>query len=328
MIELAEEGPTFIAPMQCKPVKCLPSGEQWRYELKLDGYRALAIKPATSIQLLSRNRNDLSRQFPEIVNALELLPLREGVVDGEILAVDALGKPSFQALQHLARPGRKPRRILYFAFDLLNWEGKSLLKLSLVERKRLLELALAGAPAQVRLLGFLDGEPDAIVDEVRRQHLEGVVAKRALSQYEPDQRSGSWVKFKCGLAQEFVIGGYTRGRGGAPFGALIVGFYDGGRLRYAAKVGSGFNHALVRDLVVGTGPIRQAHSPFDFIPQSDSSSWSYGLTALERKMAVWLQPVLVCRVRFMEWTNNGHVRHPCFEGIRTDKAAHDVVRES
>lgn len=133
--------------------------------------------------------------------------------------------------------------------------GKWLLKLPLVERKRLLELALDGAPAQVRLVDFLDGELDAVVDEVRRQNLEGVVAKRALSRCEPDQRSGAWVKFRCGFAQEFVVGGYTRGRGRAPLGALIVGYYDDDdRLRYAGKVGSGFSQPLVRDVVIGTAP--------------------------------------------------------------------------
>jgi bifunctional non-homologous end joining protein LigD len=315
--------------MQAKPVDQLPVGEQWRYELKLDGYRALAIKTAAGVKLISRNENDLSAVYPEIVAGVRLLPLRQGVLDGEIVAVDEAGRPSFQMLQHLGSPGRNSRPILYFAFDLLNLDGRSLLSLPLAERKRLLEDVLRTASPNIRFVPFLEGDADTVLKAIRGTGLEGVVAKLAASRYEPGKRSGAWSKFKTGHEQEFVIGGYTRGRGGrSEFGALIVGYYEQGQLRYASKVGTGFSNRQIREFVAGTEPLRQGQSPFDSIPESDGTSGSYGLTATERKTAVWLKPVLVCRVRFTEWTLEGHLRHPAFEGMRPDKKARDVFRET
>jgi bifunctional non-homologous end joining protein LigD len=202
-------------------------------------------------------------------------------------------------------------------FDLLNLESKSLLGLALVERKAMLERLLTGAPPQLRFTPFLDGKPDAIVTAIRAQALEGIVAKRADSRYEPGKRSGAWVKFKCGFEQEFVIGGYTRGRNGtSPFGALIVGYYEGGKLRYASKVGAGFTAGQIRAFVEHTAELQQPEPPFHRLPIGEPSSWSYGLTAAEIKTAVWLKPLLVCRVRFAEWTQDGHLRHPTFDGFR------------
>jgi bifunctional non-homologous end joining protein LigD len=173
--------------------------------------------------------------------------MAEGVVDGEIVAVDSDGKPSFQALQHAAAPRRGVRPIYFFAFNLLNLDRKDLTSLSLLERKRLLQETLDGAPAQVRFAGFLEGEPRQIWTEICDLHLEGIVAKVASSRYEPGKRSGAWVKIKCGHEQEFVIGGYTQGKGKrASFGALIVGYRDGGKLRYASKVGTGFSNRQIR----------------------------------------------------------------------------------
>jgi bifunctional non-homologous end joining protein LigD len=218
--------------MQCKLVDRLPSGDQWRYELKLDGYRAEAIKTSAGVRLISRNQKDLSTAYPEIVEAFERLPIREGVFDGEIVAVDPSGKPSFQQLQHLGQPGREGPPLFYFAFDLLNLEGKALLSLPLVERRQLLESVLLEGPPALRIAAFLDGDTEAIAAEICRRNLEGIVGKLASSRYEPDKRSGAWVKWKCGFEQEFVIGGYTRGRGGrSDFGALIIGYYEGGKLR-------------------------------------------------------------------------------------------------
>lgn len=314
--------------MQCKLVDRLPVGDQWRYELKLDGYRALAIKTEAGVRLISRNRNDLSRDYPEIIEAVSRLVVQKAVIDGEIVAVGELGRPSFQALQHAQRPGHKPRPILFFAFDLLNWQGTATLSLPLIERKRLLEQALDGAPTQVRFAGFVDGEADAVLKAVRHHNLEGIVAKLAASRYEPGKRSGAWSKFKCGFCQDFVIGGYTRGKGDrAPFGALIVGYYDQGKLCYASKVGTGFTNRQIEQFVRETEQIRQSQSPFGRIPESRGTSWSYGLTAAERQAAVWLKPVLVCRVRFTEWTRDGHLRHPIFQSLEADKDPCGIVQE-
>jgi bifunctional non-homologous end joining protein LigD len=167
-----------------------------------------------------------------------------------------------------------------------------------------------------------------VITAVRENHLEGIVAKRAQSAHEPDQRSGAWVKFKLGYEQAFVIGGYTRGKGNrSDFGALIVGYYQGAKLVYASKVGTGFSNAVIRQFIEQTKPLRQPQSPFDAMPESRRSRWGYGLTADERKTAAWLKPVLVCQVRFTEWTNDGHLRHPAFLGFRDDRHALQVVRE-
>jgi bifunctional non-homologous end joining protein LigD len=177
--------PAFVEPMQAKLVDCLPEGEQWRYELKLDGFRVLVIKTATGVQPISRNRKSLSEQFPQLVEAVRKLPKREGVLDGEIVAVDEAGQSSFQALQYLGRPRTARGSILYFAFDLLNLEGKSLLGLPLVERKRLLERVLFKCPHRLRYAGFLEGAPKAILAAIREHNLEGIVAKVTSSRYEP-----------------------------------------------------------------------------------------------------------------------------------------------
>lgn len=320
--------PRFVPPMQCKIVDRLPVGEEWRYELKLDGYRAEAVKTAAGVRLISRNQKDLTGDYPELVEAVQALGMREGVLDGEIVAVDASGRPSFQTLQHLGHFGREHRPVFYFAFDLLNLESKSPLALPLVERKELLARTFRDAPSRVRFASFLEGDPNAIAAEICRQNLEGIVAKRANSRYEPDKRSGAWMKWKCGFEQEFVIGGYTRGSGGrTAFGALIVGYHEAGKLRYAAKVGTGFSVAQIRQIIEATKALVQAAPPFEHVPIGKGTSWSYGLTAAEVKTSIWLKPVLVCRVRFTEWTRDGHLRHPTFEGIRADKSPTEVIRE-
>jgi bifunctional non-homologous end joining protein LigD len=318
--------PGFIPPMQAKLVDRLPVGEQWRYELKLDGYRAIAIKTNSGVTLISRSENDLSSDYPELIKAFEDLSVREGVIDGEIVLLDDSGKPSFQALQHLGRTKRE--RLIYFAFDLLILEGKALLSLPLVERKQRLGTVLANCPPRIRFADFLEGTVDEILAAVHEHNLEGIVAKLANSHYEPDKRSGAWQKFKCGYRQDFVVGGYTRGQGGrSEFGALIVGYYDGGKLRYASKVGTGFTDREIRNFVDGVAQIQQRACPFEAIPESSRSRWGYGLTAEERRTAVWLKPMLVCSVRFTEWTDDGHLRAPVFEGWRSDSQADQVRRE-
>jgi bifunctional non-homologous end joining protein LigD len=313
----------FVEPMLLKPVACLPKGDQGRYELKLDGYRAQAIKTEDGVRLVSRNRKDLSAQFPEITNAIEQLPLGQGVLDGEIVALDPSGKPSFQLSQNIGRPGRtRIRPVAYYAFDLLYFCRQSLLHLPLLERKALLSQVLHKPPEPLRLVGFLEGEPDRIVQEICRHQLEGVVAKLATSRYEPGKRTGSWVKFKCGFSQQFVIGGFTRGhQSRSGFGALVVGYFEHGKLRYAGKVGSGFSQLQIRELVELAHPLAIPSCPFAFIPESDGDSWSVGLTSYEMRTATWLRPQLLCQIRFTALTSSGHLRHPRFEalGIPTER---------
>jgi bifunctional non-homologous end joining protein LigD len=176
---------------------------------------------------------------------------------------------------------------------------------------------------------FMEGAPDAILAATRAHDLEGVVGKLATSRYEPGKRGGAWQKYKCGYQEDFVVGGYTRGSGNrSEFGALVVGQYDDqSRLRYASKVGTGFTDRQIREFLAAVAQIRQSECPFESIPEGGGSSWSYGLTAEERRTAVWLKPLLVCRVRFTEWTDDGHLRAPSFEGWCANGAATEVVRE-
>ena len=165
--------------MQCKPVDYLPAGPEWIYELKFDGYRALAIKAGQTVRLISRNEKDLTSSYPEIVEAVRALPLREGVLDGEIVALDSTGKPSFQGLQHAHRYSRSPRSIYFYAFDLLNCHGKDVTSLSLSRRKELLRELIGDGQDGVRFVEALDGTPEVILPEICRHSLEGIVAKRA-----------------------------------------------------------------------------------------------------------------------------------------------------
>jgi bifunctional non-homologous end joining protein LigD len=181
--------------------------------------------------------------------------------------------------------------------------------------------------ACLRYAGFLEGAPGAILAAIREHNLEGIVAKVVSSRYEPGKRSGAWSKFKCGYREHFVVGGYTLGGGYSRFGALIVGYFDQGKLRYASKVGAAFTERETREFLDGVATIQQPDCPFEAIPASAGTSWSYGLTTAESRTAVWLKPILVCEVRFTEWTREGRLRHPIFEGFRADRAAIDVKRE-
>ena len=188
--------------------------------------------------------------------------------------------------------------------------------LPLRRRKELLREVTGGEQDGVRFVEALDGTPDAILTEICRHSLEGIVAKRTNSKYEPSKRSGAWVRYKCGYEQDFVIGGHTAGKGARqPFGALIVGYYEKETLRYASKVGTGFSEFQIRDLLARFASLRQSRCPFEAIPKGGGTSWSYGLTAAELRSAVWLKPAIICRVRFTEWTCNGHLRHPSFQGL-------------
>src|SRR5687768_4284598 len=199
----------------------LPEGEPWVYELKFDGYRALALKRSQAVRLLSRKGNDLTRDYPEVVKAVQGINAKTALLDGEIVALDEQGRPSFQMLQHRSTLGRKGR-IVYYAFDLLHLERRDLRRLPLIQRKELLAEVVAGSG--VLLSANLDGPPEVLVEQVARLKLEGLIAKRKDSVYEAGKRSGAWQKFKINNEQEFVIGGYRPD--GRNFDALLVGDYE------------------------------------------------------------------------------------------------------
>lgn len=303
--------------MLSKLVRQLPTSGDWLYELKLDGYRALAIRDGDNLSLLSRNGNDLTARFPAVTEGLRQLKAKQFVLDGEIVTLDEKGRPSFQKLQRAFRSGSADHAYFY-GFDLLNLEGRDVTRLPIEERKVLLESALSSASARVRLSSPLEAEPETLLAAIKAHGLEGIVAKRKGSKYEPGKRSGTWLKYKCGLSESLVIGGYIPIRStGVGVGALLVGQNDSnGNFRFAGRVGSGFTQKSERDLLACFGQLRRVDSPFGELPiVRKTSSWTHGFTRDELKRCVWLEPKLACEVQFTEWTDDGYLRHPVFKRL-------------
>ncbi|MGA8555818.1 MAG: non-homologous end-joining DNA ligase [Candidatus Acidiferrales bacterium] len=309
---------SFVEPMQCLAVTKLPEGKEWQYELKLDGFRTLAVRHVGRLTLYSRNKKIFNQRFPGIVEALSELP-DESIVDGEIVALDDSGRPSFSQLQNFSRV----KMIVFFAFDVLMWKSKDIREWPLHERRALLE-----KETMLRLPSFHYSESfavpvDRIISVVREQGLEGVVAKRRDSKYEAGRRSGAWVKMRIGGGQEFVIGGYTQ----APknFDAILVGYYEGKKLLYTAKVRNGFVPAAREAIFQHFEKLRIKKCPFANLPEPRKGHWGEGLTAADMKKCVWLKPKLVASIDYAEWTH--HLRHANFIGLREDKNPREVTRE-
>ncbi len=325
---LPRMSPQFVEPMKALLVEKLPKGEDWIYELKFDGVRALGIRRNREIELVSRAAKDLSAKYREIAEALVELPAKEFVLDGEIVAVDKEGRSSFQLLQSYQMPGGPKPQLLYYVFDVLNLEGRDLRGLKLQQRKELAEALLANAPEKIRFSGSIQADSAELMKAMQARGLEGLIAKRKDSKYETGRRSGAWVKFKWTNEQEFVIGGYTQPRGTrSHFGALLVGYYQGDELIFAAKVGTGFDQRLLTLLHQKFQKLIRSDCPFANLPEKTAAGRSQGLTAREMKLCTWLEPKLVCQVRFAEWTRDGHLRQPAFLGLREDKRPEEVVRE-
>ncbi|MBV9463835.1 MAG: non-homologous end-joining DNA ligase, partial [Verrucomicrobiae bacterium] len=289
--------------MKPKLVSSLAAGPAWIYEIKFDGYRAIAVKNGSKTQLFSRNENDLSAHYPELAQAVARLPCKQAVLDGEIVALDPQGRFSFQLLQQWLSPGNHRRPpVRYYFFDLLELEGRDLTGLPLTARKEILATLLAKVPEPLRFSASLEGDPDSLLAAVRQQGLEGIVAKLRESKYESGRRSGAWLKCKTDQSQEFVIGGYTQPRGTRKyFGALLIGYHEDGALRFASKVGTGFDTHLLRDLFAKFSKLRSSECPFVNLPEKDRGRWGQGLTKAEMSRCVWLKPELVAQVRFTEW---------------------------
>ena len=318
--------PDFIEPMKARLAKGPPHGD-WVYEIKLDGFRALAFKEGRSVRLLSRNQKDFGEKFPQIRQAVEELKVQEAILDGEIVALDSEGRSSFQLLQTYDMAAQKPP-IFFYIFDLLRLEGKDLQKSPLIERKKLLQEVLAKAPDVIRNSAGLGGRVTRLLKEAQRLGLEGLIGKRAVSKYEAGQRSGAWIKLKLHHEQEMVIGGFTEPEGSRQhFGSLLIGYYEKGKLLCAGKVGTGFNEALLGSLRKTFEPLDTAVCPFQNLPEKKSGRYGAGITASETKRCHWLKPQLVCQVKFSEWTRDGKLRQPVFLGLREDKPAAEVVRE-
>jgi DNA ligase D-like protein (predicted ligase) len=305
--------------MECLPVTKLNDTVQWIYEIKLDGYRAIAVK-AQTINLFSRRKKSFNSQYPYLVEGLAELP--EGtVVDGEVVALDDAGRPCFNLLQQF-RSGAS--RICYFIFDLLVCNDRDLTKLPLVERRKLLNL-LKLKSERIRISEQFEVSANEMLVAVRGQKLEGVVAKRKDSLYEAGKRTGSWMKYRVNRGQELVIGGYIPGPHG--FDSLIVGYYQGRDLMYVARVRNGFVPALRRRVFEKIRALASSRMPFVNLPDEHPSRWGENLTAEKMKGCVWLRPEAVAQIEFLEWTSADRLRHSKFVGLREDKDARSVVKE-
>ncbi len=319
--------PRFIDPMKPKLVETPPEGEGWIYELKFDGFRALALKSAGKVKLISRNENDLTKKFPEIAEALEKLPCTECVLDGEVVALDEQGRSSFQLLQAREMEGYDAP-LSYYVFDLLQLEGKNLGGLPLTTRKEMLRHLSAGVGEPIRYSGELGEDARALLAEVERRGLEGIIGKRADSVYEAGRRSGAWIKLKCKREQEFVIGGYTPPAGARKhFGALLVGYYEKKKLLFAGKVGTGFDTKMLAFLHGKLQVAARDECPFADLPSKQGGQWTQGITPGMMRKISWVDPVFVCEVKFAEWTRDAKLRAPVFLGLREDKAPAEVKRE-
>jgi bifunctional non-homologous end joining protein LigD len=310
----ATAGPRRVyRPMLATLTEELPRGEGWEFEPKWDGYRALAYVRGGEARLVSRNGNDLTQRFApvakELVNALRT---PDAVVDGEVVALDEDGRASFSAMQ------QGSTRLAYEVFDVLEADGEPLVDLTLAERRARLEKLLARSPV-VQLSGsFEDGE--ALLEAAREQGLEGVMAKRPASRYCEGRRTRDWLKIKTHGRQEFVVCGFTKGQGrrSAGFGALVLGVHRGEEWEWVGNVGTGFRERDIEELLVKLEPLRRDTSPFRVVPK---------MPKVRKGDVVWVEPKLVAEVEFAEWTHDGHLRAPSFQGLRDDKPAEDVRRE-
>lgn len=317
---LAKRKAEFIEPMDCAPVPKLIDGHDWIYEIKLDGYRAVAVKSDGRVSLFSRRRKSFDHHYPLIVEALGELP--EGtVVDGEIVALDESGRPNFNLLQNFRS---EASRIHYFIFDLLICNDRDLTKLPLVERRKLLK-SLKLASGRIRIAEQFEASANDMLAAVRQQGLEGVIAKRKNSLYEPGKRTGAWIKYRVNRGQELVIGGYIPGPHG--FDSIIVGYFRGKDLIYVARVRNGFVPESRRQVFEKIRSLVSPTMPFANLPDTHKSRWGDELTAEKIKECVWLRPEAVAQIEFLEWTEADRLRHSKFVRLREDKDARSVVKE-
>lgn len=312
--------PRWLQPMMATLTHKRFSDPDWIYERKLDGERVLGFGAGGKVRLLSRNAKNLGDTYPEVVDALRAQDVGEFIVDGEVVAFEG-NQTSFARLQgrlQIRDPVRARNSgiaVYCYLFDLVHLVGYDLSQLPLVRRKSLLRKAI-GYEDPLRFLPHRAEHGEAYYGEACANGWEGLIAKRASSHYV-SRRSTDWLKFKCVAEQEFVIGGFTDPRGSRHgLGALLVGYYDDGRLRYAGKVGTGYTTRTLDDLSRRLRPLERAIPPFE--PSG----------ALPRHGVHWVEPELVAQIGFTEWTGDGRLRHPRFLGLRPDKRPREVVRES
>ena len=313
--------PQTFKPQLAMLADSIPKGDQWLHELKFDGYRLLCFVKSRHARLLTRAGNDWTSSFPEVAEAIAKLPIESAVLDGELVALNERGVPSFQSLQNALRTSRS-RRLQVYLFDLPYCNGYDLRQVPLIERKALLQQIVEQQPKRTsNLIGFSVhalGDGSALFAKACELGMEGIVSKQTDSAYVA-KRSSAWLKIKCIQRQEFVIAGYTDPAGSRiGFGSLVLGYHDqpGGTFKYAGNVGTGFSGAALNELMAKLKRLEQKDMPFAQRP-----------SGLALKSTHWVQPKLIAEVTFSEWTGDGRLRHPAFIALRTDKKPSEIVRE-
>ena len=312
----------FVEPMKATTTSAPPYDGNWLYEVKLDGYRVLAVKNGKAVQLWSRNKKRLDERFPEVAAAVAKLPVTHCILDGEVCALDGKGHSSFQLLQN-SEEGVHP--IVYYVFDVLFAGGKDLRRLPLMRRKTHLDAILLNAKDPLRPSIFFTEDPATVLRKMREVGAEGAIAKRRDSTYDGGSRSSAWVKIKWRRSQELVIVGYTLPEKSRQyFGSLALGYYEGKKLIFAGRVGTGYTAKTLKEIYGKLRKIEVAEPPVERIkPPSGrwrGPDWRPATTR-------WVQPRLVGQFEFAEWTSDGVLRQGSFVGLRDDKDPRKVVRE-
>src|SRR5262245_41964033 len=311
----AARPPRHYRPMLATPAEEVPHGD-WIYEIKWDGYRIMATVSGGEPDLRTRKDQDYTKRFENVARELvKAMKTPDCVVDGEVCALDEDGRPSFSAMQQ-----RRPETpIVYYVFDVLEVDGEALTELPLQERRKRLEKLLDKRNKTVRFSESFD-DGDALFAAANEQHLEGIMAKRLGSKYLPGRRSREWLKVKGHGRQEFVIAGYTRGQGRrqGTLGSLVMATYEGGELTYVGNVGTGFSDREIAQLLAKLKPLERDTPPFTTVPK---------MPRVKKSDVFWVEPKLVAEVEFVEWTHDGHLRAPSYQGLREDKEPTEVRRE-
>jgi bifunctional non-homologous end joining protein LigD len=313
------EQPSEFSPHLATLASRVPDGDDWLHELKFDGYRAVTFFENGKVRLVSRNGNDWTARFRAVADALETLPIKNAILDGEVVALDETGRSNFQQLQNQLKRGDDDSLVEYL-FDVPHYEGYDLTQTPIVERKEVLaRLILSANPKNegaFRYSDHIQGQGETVLQNACRSRMEGIISKRADSTYQ-QYRTSSWLKVKCLKQQEFVIGGYSKPeRTRVGFGALLLGYYYNGDFIYAGRVGTGFTTQSLRELAAELKKRR-----------IDSPQFKNPPTGSEQRGVTWVKPELVAEVEFTEWTSDGRLRHPSFLGLREDKRPKQVVRE-
>jgi len=317
--------PRYLEPMKATLATKPFRDEDWLFEVKWDGYRVEAVIRDAKVSLFTRNGHDAEAYFPRLLTPPTWIEAREAIVDGEVVALDERGRPDFGLLQERISAGRtgRPVPLVFQAFDILHLDGRSLLDVPLEQRKKLLELVVRPS-ARVQVAPAIETEGIAFFEAAKAQDLEGIVAKHRRSRYEPGRRASTWLKIKARPEQELVVGGWTPGEGTAKeLGAVVVGVYEGERLRFAGKVGSGFDARTRKDLRTRLEALETDAPPFDPAPPQDyKGRWGGDLAGVR-----WIRPELVIRAEIGGWSRDGHVRQTAYKGLEPGRDPREVVRE-